>query len=141
MKRLVTVLVLVAVASPAAASVSRDTRAKQQPMFVLGRKGGTIAPFEASISRDGVVSVTGGVRRLGPVTLPKPALAGLLKLAQAEGFYSLPRKLTCPGPAGFATEYLHIHTANRDRTVESYGGCKPAFEQLYEVVKAAAALS
>ncbi len=135
MRGLAPVVAAVALALPAAGA-----RAQSQPLFVFGRTGGSIAPFEASISAAGVVSVTGGVRRLGPVTLSKPALAGLLRLASAEGFYSLPRRINCSAPGGLATEYLHIHTAKHDKRVDSFGGCRPAFEQLYAVVKAAAGL-
>lgn len=136
MRGLVVAVMLVALALPAAGAL-----AQQRPVFEFGRKGGTRAAFTATIGADGVVSVTGGVRRLGPVTLTQPALAGLRKLASAEGFYSLPRNIKCPGPAGFATQFIHIHTATRDKYVQEYGGCRPGFSQLYDVLIAAAGLS
>jgi hypothetical protein len=41
---------------------------------------------------------------------------------------------------GLATEYIRIKSATRDRRVESYGGCNKPFEQLFAVLRAAAAL-
>ena len=138
MKRLAALLAVLAVASPAAGGAPHVR--KQQALFVFGRSGGSIRPFRASIAADGVVSVSGGVRRLGSVTLPRPALGGLQKLAQAVGFYSLPANINCPGPGGFANEYIHVHTATRDKRVQEYGGCRPGFDQLFEVLKAVSAL-
>jgi hypothetical protein len=128
-------VVVAALALPAAAAP-----AQSKPLFDFGRTGGTRAPFEATIAADGTVSVTGGVRSLGPVTLTKPALQGLLRLAKTVGFWSLPSKIRCPGPGGLVTEYLRIHTATQDKRVDSFGGCRLGFEQLYAVVKAAAGL-
>lgn len=135
MRRFVAAVILAVLALPAA-----GVHGQQPPLFEFGRKGGTRSAFTATIGTDGVVSVTGGVRRLGPVTLTQPALAGLRKLADAEGFYSLPRNIKCPGPAGFATQFIHIRTAKHDKYVQEYGGCRPGFAQLYDVLVAAAAL-
>jgi hypothetical protein len=68
-------------------------------------------------------------------------LNGLLRLARAAGFYSLPKQIRCPNqPGSLATLYIHIHTSKYDKTVYEYGGCRPAFDELFELLKAAAAL-
>ena len=111
------------------------------PTFTFGRHGGTIAPFEATISPSGRVSVTGAVRRLDVVTVSKDAQFGLSKLADTEKFWTMPRAQRCPTRiGGLATEYIEITRGSQHRRVETYGGCNKAFEQLYALLKAAAAL-
>jgi hypothetical protein len=116
-------------------------QAGQQPLFEFGTKNGTRLPFRATIAPTGVVAVSGSARTLGPVTLTKPARDGLLRLARVGGFFALPTQIRCPDqPGGLVTVYVHIHTAKLDKTVYEYGGCKPAFDELFALLKAAAAI-
>jgi hypothetical protein len=86
--------------------------------------------------------VTGAVRRLDVVTASKDALFGLSKLADAEKFWTMPTSQRCPTRiGGLATEYIEITRGAQHRRVESYGGCNKPFEQLYALLKAAAALA
>jgi hypothetical protein len=85
--------------------------------------------------------VTGPVRRSTDLPLTRDALLGLEKLANAEGFWTMPLRQKCQiRVGGLATEYVRIRSATHDRRVESYGGCNKPFEQLFAVLRAAAAL-
>jgi hypothetical protein len=116
-------------------------QAAQQPLFEFGTKDGTRLPFGATISATGTVTVTGSARQLAPVSVTKPARDGLLRLARGGGFYSLPKETRCANqPGGFSTLYIRVHTAKIDKTVYVYGGCRPVFNELFALLKAAAAI-
>jgi hypothetical protein len=115
-------------------------QAVQPPLFEFGTKGGTRVPFRVTISTTGIVTVA-GARQLGPVTVTKPALDGLLRLARAGGFYKLAKQIRCPNqPGGLSTLYIRVHTSKIDKTVYEYGACRPGFDELFALLKAAAAI-
>jgi hypothetical protein len=110
--------------------------------FAFGRQGGSIMPFQVKIFTDGKVSVTGAVHRIEPVTVSQPSLAALRKLARAERFFSMPALTHCPQRvSGLATNYIRIRIGKLDKTVSDYGGCNKGFVELYDVLKAVAAIS
>jgi len=110
--------------------------------FSFGRTGGSIMPFDVKIFADGRVGVTGAVRRIERVTVTPQALAALRKLANAERFFSMPASTNCLGTVGgLATNYIRGHVGKRNRTVSVRGGCNKRFLELFEVLKAVAAVS
>src|SRR5580765_8872679 len=70
--------------------------AQTSPLFQLGRTGGTIEPFTVAINTDGTLSASGDVRLAKPgTTLTQAQLATLLRYAQTQRFWSLPRRTLC----------------------------------------------
>jgi hypothetical protein len=114
--------------------------AKAPASFTFGRTGGNIAPFSVTIARDGHMTTR------GPVQLGKPdavvstaALTGLLKLAQAEKFFTMPGAVRCKRTSpDFAALFVTVARATGTKTVTVHGDCRPAFSQLYAVVSAVA---
>jgi hypothetical protein len=116
--------------------------AQAQPSFSFGRKGGTILPFNVKIFPDGRVVVTGEVRTLERVTVTPQALAALRKLTKAERFFSMPKFAACQeSVGGLATNYIRVRIGKRVKTVNARGGCNKRFLELFEVLKAVAAVS
>jgi len=120
----------------AAATQSRHTGAA----FAFGRVGGNIAPFTVTIARNGTVSSAGATP--GSSLAPRVSLDGLdglLRLARAEGFFSLPHVVVCRGSLpDFAGQFVTITTGGTTRKVTVRGGCRPGFTELYAVVSAVA---
>ena len=120
----------------------QSAEAKPSLAFAFGRQGGSISPFEVKIFTDGKVSVTGAVHRVEPVTVSLPSLAALRKLARAERFFSMPALTRCPQRvSGLATNYIRARIGKLDKTVSDYGGCNKGFVELFDVLKAVAAIS
>jgi hypothetical protein len=111
--------------------------------FSFGRTGGNIAPFTVTIARDGHLTARGPVQLAKPdAVVPAPALAGLLKLANAERFFTLPNTVRCKQtPPDFAASFLTITQASGTKKVTVHGDCRPAFTQLYSVVSAVAGVT
>lgn len=136
MKRLLAPFLVALALLPAAAAAK-----SAPPPFVFGRHGGTIKPFSVTIAAGGRVSVSGTVTRLAAVIVAQPTLAGLGKLATAEGFWSMPLRTRCdPEIGGIAGFFIRIRMGGRDRTVEVVGGCNSRFDELFETLKAVAAV-
>jgi hypothetical protein len=103
--------------------------------FVFGRAGGNVVPSRTTISSSGRVTVDG---RAGRSILPA-AVSGLATLAKAEGFWSLPRTIKCPGQLpDFASLYVGVHSGGRSKTVTVRGSCNSSFAELYAVLVAVA---
>ena len=95
------------------------------PSFVFGREGGNIVPFRAQIYRGGRVVVDG---RPGP-RLTRAKVTSLLRLAAAERFSRLPRRIDCPGTLpDIAVLYVRVGAA---RTVFEHGSCSRRFDRAY----------
>ena len=120
-----------------------SARPPNQPLFELGRVGGTIEPFTVRIETDGTLDSSGAVRLARPNTqLSQARLASLLRYAQTQRFWSLPRLTACRGSLpDFASFYVTIHTASKTRTVKVRGGCKPRFTRVYRALSAAATVT
>jgi hypothetical protein len=113
------------------------------PLFEFGRAGGNIAPFTVAIGADGSVEHSGPVRLAHPgLQLSRTKVRALLATAQAQGFWSLPRRTTCRDALpDFATFYVTIHTDARTRRVSVHGGCRPRFSRIYRALAAAATVT
>jgi len=76
------------------------------------------------------------------VVVSPQALDALRKLANAERFFSMPASTNCLKTiGGLATNYIRARIGRRDKTVSVYGGCNKRFVELFELLKAAAAVS
>lgn len=107
------------------------------PVVQFGQYGGNIRPWDASIDAQGNVTskgITASETRLADLT---NALNGLLKLADAEGFWSMPTMTSCPGTnPDVASRYIQITSSSGTRKVAVHGGCLDAFNQLFAVLLA-----
>ncbi len=108
-----------------------------QLAFVFGREGGNGPSIRATITNGGsVVSrEPGSVKRF---RLQPAAAAGLLKLAEAVGFFRGGQKAACAGPpvaAGdISTAYIIITTTPGTTDRSSPGDCSSGFAQLNDVL-------
>jgi hypothetical protein len=108
------------------------------PEFVFGREGGNIRPLTVTIYSDGTVNNGSGTA--ATFQLSPQALAGLLKLAQAEGFYKLPPRIIGHGLPDIGGRFITITTAYGSKTVHVRFVKNAAFDQLYAVLSAVARL-
>ena len=131
----VTVMLAVPLAVLAGGAATR-----QSPSFAFGRAGGSIMPFAVKIGRDGRLTTTGAAQLARPDAVLSPsARNGLAKLAQAEGFFSMPTLVRCSGVnPDVAGRFVTVSAGAKTRTVTVRGTCKAAFEELYAVIAAAA---
>jgi hypothetical protein len=122
---------LVAAASLAAPAAS----ATNGPSFAFGRGGGNIMPLDVRIAASGRVTVDGTFQR----TLTKARLQTLLRLALAQRFFALPRKIVCPGQLpDFATLYVTVRNGSgAARTVTQRGNCNKRFIRVYAALQSA----
>ena len=131
-----------AAASPSHAAVASPSRATAVPIVVtFGREGGNVRPLTVTIDANGAVvtsyPVVGAPRH---VRLSADALAGLLTLARAEGFFALPTRIVGRGLPDIGGRFITIHTASRTKTVHVRYVRNAAFDQLYAVLTAVAGL-
>lgn len=126
----------VALAVPLAVLAGGSGTRQSPPTFAFGRTGGNIVPFKVTIGRDGRVTTT-GAGRAALTQASTPLRNGLAKLARAEGFFSLPALIACPGTnPDIAARFVTVSAAGKTRTVTSHGSCKAPFEELYAVLSA-----
>ena len=108
-------------------------------LLSFGRTAGNnIRLFTVTVRSDGVVHVSGPgwIGRTDKVSLP--IRDALVKLAQAERFFSMPTLIQCSGVhRDMATRFVTISTAAAQRTVTAHGSCNQPFEELYAVLIAA----
>ena len=112
------------------------------PVFSLGIRGGFSAggSFTLTIYADGHLRLTkppGGRFRLQnrKLQLYLDALRGLLKLAEAEGFFSLPSQITGANPNPDASKiFITVTTAEGAKSVTVLAAVVPAFDELYDVL-------
>jgi len=131
--------VTVALAVPLAVLAGGGSKT-QSPSFAFGRAGGNIMPFTVRIGRDGRLATTGAVQLAKPdAVLSVPLRNGLAKLARVEGFFAMPTLVRCHGVnPDVAGRFVTVSAGGKTRTVTMRGACKPAFEELYAVIAAAA---
>jgi hypothetical protein len=128
-------------ASAARAADMALAAANSAPVFVVGQEGGRTAPMIVTIDGTGAVAVTSGKpahswRPRGH--LSQDALDGLMKLAQAEGFFRLPSTIIAAGPTNSPARYISIRSRTRVTRVTVRLARNRAFDQLYAVLLAAA---
>ncbi len=129
-------LPVAALASHGAAPPARPSAAT--PEFVFGREGGNIRPLTVTIYSDGTVNNSIGTTP--KFQLAPEALAGLLKLTQAEGFYRLPSRIIGHGLPDIGGRFITVTTAAGSKTVHVRFVKNAAFDQLYAVLSAVARL-
>lgn len=112
--------------------------------FLFGSRGGFARNVSITITNGNGVTVhtVAGTRRF---QVPPNTAVGLLKLAEAVGFFSMGFQAPCSGGRG-GTErpsvaYITINTTSGSTTVESLGECNPRFAQLFDVLRAVARIS
>lgn len=143
----VALAVLLVIRLPATAEASRHPAvgahhlrpAAAQPAFIFGRRGGNIRPLSVTIDDGGQVSGAGSASgQNAPRNLTPDVAKGLLKLAEAEEFFSMPASTACPGVLpDVGTLYVTINTTSGAKTVSVHGGCNASFSQLWGVLAAA----
>lgn len=109
--------------------------ALNRPLFAFGREGGNIRPLTITITTTGLVkgAMNGARMQLSPA-----ALNGLMTLARAEGFFSLPATIVGHGLPDIAGRYITITTASGAKSVHVRFAHNAAFDQLYAVLSAVA---
>jgi hypothetical protein len=126
-----------ALAVPLAVLAGGSGKRQSPPTFAFGRAGGNIAPARISIGRDGRVTSSGSAS----ATLTQAPVAlrnGLGKLAVAEGFFTMPTSVQCPGVnPDVASRFVTVSAGGKTRTVTVHGTCRAQFEELYAVLSAA----
>lgn len=136
---------VLAAALPMAALASHGAAhqpaALHQPAFVAGREGGNIRPSTVTIYNDGTVSVSGAGAGSNHPQLSKDALDDLMKLARAEGFFTLSARIIGHGLPDVGDRYTTIHSAGGVKTVHVRFVQNAAFNQLYAVLMAVAGQS
>jgi hypothetical protein len=141
------IVVVLAAALPLAAYAPHGSvrghpqRRAPQAAFVFGREGGNIRPYTVTILTDGTVTASGPARTATRhLSDPADAIAGLMKLARAEGFWALPAKIVGHGLPDVSGRFISIHTAGGTKTVHVRFIQAAAFDQLYAVLLAVAGM-
>jgi len=109
-----------------------------QAVFTFGIQGGNLRPWSVTISDDGSIAATGSIKHAQKLDDPKNTLNGLLKLADAESFFALPKNLRCSGVLpDIAARWIMIKANGDTKQVSVHGACNAAFSQVYAVLMAA----
>jgi len=115
-----------------------SAKTQAAPSFAFGRTGGNIVPSKVVISSTGRVTSDSSV----PVNKTPVSLAarnGLVKLAKAEGFFTMTAFTACSGTLpDIAAQFVTVTVAGKTRTVTVHGGCVASFNELYAVLGAVA---
>lgn len=119
-----------------------DTTANKAA-FVFGYKPGFNPKprGQVTIYGDGTVAVKDSVGSVNQTLhLSKNGLDGLLKLAEAESFFSLPKRIVPKVPVTDSTDaFITIHTTTQDKTVaKDIAAHNGPFSQLFAVLSAVA---
>jgi hypothetical protein len=102
------------------------------PVIQFGQFGGNIRPWDAAINADGTVTAKGITAAETRLADPKNALNGLLKLADAEGFWSVASATACSGTLpDIASRYIQITSNTGTRKIAVHGACVDGFNQLF----------
>lgn len=133
----------ISVSPPDAIGSHHLRSASGKPAFAFGRRGGSAPPISVTISDSGTVvrREAGSVKNF---RLQPAAPTGLLKLAEAVGFFRVDRT-TCSthdriAQGDISTSYITVWTTRGMREVESPGTCNSGFSQFYDVLWAVAGL-
>jgi len=115
----------------------------RSPAFRFGLTGGfsTVGPFTVTIYVNGRVTLSKRQRN-SPLHLSNPrasnfpvALTGLLKLARAEGFFSMPAKIAPAHPVSdMGTAFISVYTTTGVKTVSVLGNDSTPFYELYSLL-------
>jgi hypothetical protein len=106
------------------------------PTIAFGRVGGNIKPFAAAVDASGHVTVDGAAAR----DVGAARVRALVRIAQREQFFSLPRSTRCTGTLpDVAARYVRLRSAGVVRTVRVQGGCNARFERIWSALAPLAA--
>lgn len=127
----------------ASAAAPSSVQHAAKVVITVGKAGDNLWPLAISIHEDG--RVTGfwtanakGAKAVPHVRLSSHAVAGLMTLARAHRFFTMPTRVGS-GPANAASRFVTIWGRNGSRTIYGRGTiANPAFNQIYAVVLAAA---
>ena len=143
---------LTALAQGAAPAACPATKAHTLPkgsgstaVFSFGVKGGSLRPWSIKLVLDGSITSDGASTSRQQLHDPKNSLAGLLALADVEGFFSMKKTVGCLGSAGnpdTSSHFISIHTSSGTKRVNEYGSCAGTakFDQLWAVLQEAAGI-
>jgi hypothetical protein len=127
---------------PQPAKAHRLATTNGSAVVEFGIKGGNIRPWNVVIRDNGDVEPTGPVAAGNQHLFnPTSTLNGFLRLADAEGFFTM-QSVQCAGTLpDIASQYITIHTGGGAKTLTVHGGCNDNFNQLFSLLKNAAAIS
>ena len=113
------------------------------PSISFGRSGGNIRPMKVNIYGDGTITYQGAAPALTQYAITPEAVLGLQRLANAEGFWTLPSVITgtqvLPDLATLSIT-VRAGCAPTTKTVQARGGQLGGFTELYDTLSAATAL-
>jgi hypothetical protein len=144
--RFILLLVVIALSKGGAVSAlgfpaneHRLTTNPRSVVFEIRRTGGLLPSEAVQIFGDGRISASGpaSVQDV-PTQLRVPTLNGVLKLAEAVGFFGMPTTIFCRTAQTDVRELtVTINTVYAVRTVSTFAPCKAAsFRQIYSVLLA-----
>lgn len=103
--------------------------------IVFGITGGNIMPYVVTIEANGTIVAKGRTVQNQQLTASGSTLGGLEKLADTEGFWSMPARTNCSGTLpDVASSYITINSTSGSKAVTVHGGCVARFNQLYGVL-------
>ena len=113
------------------------------PVISFGRGGGNIRPFQVDIAPDGTIVYTGTAPLSGAYAISWQAVQGLVRLAGAVNFWTMPAKLAGANVLpDIATLSIGIRQgcSNAVKTVHAHGSPSLDFTELFDALMAAAGL-
>lgn len=113
------------------------------PVIIFGHRGGNIRPTRVSIYSDGTITYQGGRPLSTSYRIQPIAVLGLERLAQAEGFSSMPRLIKAKDwLPDFGLTYITVRAgcSATTTTVQSQGQVAGGYAELYATLAAATAL-
>jgi hypothetical protein len=140
MAALVTLLLVIPGRVDASTSGRYSAGAGTPVTISFGRELGNIRPFRVTITGKASIKLNGPIHLAGvPRKISKDAVAGLVLLAEAEGFRSLPSFTACPGVLpDVASRYINIHAPTWQHRASARGNCLDSINQLFAVLMDAA---
>lgn len=106
------------------------------PVLSFGIQGGNIRPLMVSIAMDGTVTASYGTPATQKLSDPQNTLKGILALADAEGFFSMPASTRCSGVnPDVGARFITVYSSTTVKHVQVAGTCMSKFTQIYDVVQ------
>jgi hypothetical protein len=117
--------------------------ATASPAITLGIFGGNVVPWSVSVAGDGTITSAGWNKpNTTHLTDGKDALPALFKLADTEGFWSMPAQTRCTGTLpDIVNQYIQIYSSTGSKRVAVHGGCNANFQQLLAAFENAVGLT
>jgi hypothetical protein len=133
-------------AGPVGSEIDMPHRLSSNPnsaVFIFGRTGGFIPPYRVTIRAGGTVTLqtpaaTSAHLPGGTAPISTQALLGLLRMAEANGFFSLPRRIQGRRMIHAPSYSITVATASARRTVTEVGQSNDRFFRLYDALRKAA---